>query len=296
MSQFERDIRAHLLRKNPVGKSGAAVYELDNGWVAKHVRRSELPAPSLWETYLREAQFYGCFSEEGLPFLPQVGFCSYSEDEIQIILKKYRPLPKGRLDNALLEKVLAALAQVHRLPVPEFLQQPDAGPVWLEPETIAGCLHGWQEVLAEHEGMLPSDSLHEAAESINAINQRLHSARRWLCHGDFHLENLLTDENGEILICDWQGVRLGHAAGDLSFFLSRLSADGCDIPREQAVQAYCRFAGTGLTPEEILVQMALASLSTSFLFWHQYLHGCPAGRVRDIFGKMAADLSYLLQR
>ena len=43
--------------------------------------------------------------------------------------------------------------------------------------------------------------------------------KKVLIHGDFHWDNLLEDA-GNILICDWQGVGIGGASGDISFFLA----------------------------------------------------------------------------
>ena len=45
----------------------------------------------------------------------------------------------------------------------------------------------------------------------------------------------LTDHNGNIIVIDWQNVSIGHASSDISFFLSRLSADGIEISKEKAI-------------------------------------------------------------
>ena len=34
-----------------------------------------------------------------------------------------------------------------------------------------------------------------------------------LNHGDFHWDNLLQNERGDIVLCDWQGVSAGAASG-----------------------------------------------------------------------------------
>ena len=45
-------------------------------------------------------------------------------------------------------------------------------------------------------------------------------------------------QSGEIVICDWQGVNAGGASGDISFFISRLGADGTEIAPEKLVEIY----------------------------------------------------------
>ena len=48
-----------------------------------------------------------------------------------------------------------------------------------------------------------------------------------------------------------------------------------------------------ITPDEISVRMSLANLNTSFIHWHQYLHGSSAERVQDIWVKMTEDAELL---
>jgi hypothetical protein len=69
--------------------------------------------------------------------------------------------------------------------------------------------------------------------------------------------------------CDWQGVGVCGASADLSFFMSRLSAD------------------------ELERHMKAANVITSFRFWHYYLHGNDTERVRGIYDKMISDYQAL---
>lgn len=294
MADFKEYVDTHMIQRITIGKSGAGVYELNNSRIAKHIQRNALESDSLWNSYKREAQFYSCFSSSTYPFLPKVYHCYQSDDEIQIIMEKYRSLNRYRFDNALLEKILAVLARIHSLPVPDFLPNVDIEPFMLDQSAISQYLLSWQKVLEEHGSAFPKNDLFQIAENINAVNQKAHSTKRVFCHGDFHFENLLEDDHGNIIVCDWQSIHLGHVAGDISFFLSRLSADGCTISKDDAIQIYCNYTNTDITEHEVAQQMSLANLNTSFVFWHNYLHGCSVDRVRDIFEKMVVDLDYLL--
>ena len=76
--------------------------------------------------------------------------------------------------------------------------------------------------------------------------------------------------------------------------LSRLAADGFEVNKEKAIQMYCQYSKSDITQDEIAMQMSLANLNTSFMFWHNYLHGSSVDTVRDIFGKMVEDMNNLM--
>lgn len=290
MRGFLELINAPSARRITVGKSGAEVYDLGDGRVAKHVRRAVLDEQR-WQSYLRESLFYSELSGEKYDFLPEIYHNLRTDDEIQLVMKKYRPLERERLDNELLDRVMRVLARIHSLPVPTFLRGESPEPQLLGDEDIKRCCDGWREVLDEHGGF-PLERLAALAEGINDVNARHFDPTRRLCHGDFHFDNLLADENGKIVVCDWQGASQGHVSGDVSFLLSRLSADGYAVDAEQVVAAYCRYAES-VSPADVARQMRLANLNTSFLFWHLYLHGADADTVHGIFDKMIEDFEAL---
>lgn len=83
----------------------------------------------------------------------------------------------------------------------------------------------------------------------------------------------------------------GGASGDISFFLSRLGADGIAIEPEEAVELYCherfRITEENISKVDLLRHMKAANVLVSFQFWHYYLHGSTCERVREIYEKMA---------
>lgn len=295
VNDFESYIREHATQKITVGRSGANVYELDHTHIAKHVRRDRMQSDGDWDSYQREAQFYLSYASEEYPFLPKIYHCSCTDDEIRLIMEKYLPIDRNRLDDAMLEKVFSSLAQIHSMPVPGFLPQSDEGALYLSEEDIDQYVNGWLGVIREHDNAFSEDDLVMIGKNINTINKLVYSPKKMCCHGDFHFDNLLTDYNGNIIVCDWQNVNKGHPSGDISFFLSRLSADGFDIDKERAIEAYCRFSD-GITHDEISMQMSLANLNVSFIFWHNYLHSSSTDHVRGIWNKMTADAKYLLKK
>lgn len=292
-NNFQKYIDEHMTEQITIGKSGASVYELDHIYIAKHIRRSLMQSGADWDSYRRESQFYSSYTSEKFPFLPRVYHCHQTDDEIQLIMEKYCPVNRYNLDDAVLEKVFDVLAQIHNMPVPEFLPKMDTGALWLEKDEINQYLSGWCDVIREHGDVFSESDLIKIGENINTINKQAYTPKKMCCHGDFHFDNLLVDDEGKIIVCDWQNVNSGHVSGDISFFLSRLSADGLEISKEKAIQMYCRFSTADITHDEISMQMSLANLNTSFIHWHNYLRGCSIERVRGIWDKMIEDAEYL---
>ena len=279
------------------GSSGAKVFDIAGKYVFKRVRRAELKNGELYGSYRREAFWYESTMGKGtgfcLPFLPEILDVCYTDEEIAILMKRYRAVPRENIDEELLEKIMKTLAAVHTTTIPGFLkkgQQDNPEPHLFSDEEIQTFLSGWRSVLAEHPGVFDEAPLAGIAENINNIILWAAKESKVLSHGDFHWDNLLLDEQGNLLICDWQGVSVGAASGDLSFLFSRLGADGIHLDEKQAVHFYAqeikRISGKTLDEEKIFRYMDAADVLTSFVFWHEYLHGNDVERVRGIYGKM----------
>lgn len=295
-AEVKEYLSTHKTRQIRGGKSGAEVWEIEGGYVLKHVRRETLPQPEVFACYRNEAYFYRFFgqaAERRLPCLPEVLEVQVSRDEIVILMKKYGELSREGTDTELLRKIMRALAQIHSQEIPDFLRRERNRPGYLDRERTGDCLEGWRSVLSEHPGVFDERILLETAAKINDIIEWHHGEKQVLCHGDFHWDNLLAGEQGNIVVCDWQGVNAGGASGDISFFVSRLGADGISVEAEQAAELYSqeRFLITGdrISREEMIRHMKAANVITTFQFWHEYLHGSSCERVRGIYEKMRLE-------
>ena len=279
-----------------LGQSGAHVYELEENRVLKVAFRDEVQDERIWDSYVKEALFYESCKAE---FLPKVFVNIHTENEIFLILEKGVPLEKEKLDDELLQKIMDVLVQIHDMEMPVFLKADERKPVTFTEEEIQESLQGWKSVLNEHPGVWKADTLEEISVCINNINQKLFDKKCSFIHGDFHFENVLQDTEGKIKVLDWQNCGAGHVSGDISFFLSRLSADGYGIGEKAVIGMYCQSAersGSRIQAVEIERQMCLANLNTSFRFWHQYLHGSTAERVAGIYEKMLTDAKTLIEQ
>lgn len=280
-----------------LGKSGAEVYDIDGEKILKYVCRGKLKE-NQFETYKKEALFYQCqMSGEGQAdtgiintYLPQIFELKLAQDEITILMKKYPLLERKDINEELIKKIAGILAQIHATPIPDFLKEEGDLPAPMTEAEIQASLDGWESVLAEHPTTFDEGPLSEIASNINEIIEWHATEPRILTHGDFHFENLLQDQDGRIIVCDWQGVKSAGASEDISFFLSRLGDDGIIIDPEVFLDAYAQAVSnlTGQAPDiqEILRHMQAANTITSFKFWHAFLHGSNAERVKGIYEKM----------
>ena len=285
-------LTGHNVTEIKVGESGASVYEIDGRYVLKHVVRQKLKE-ELFAAYTREVLFYRSQMKRQRVYLPEVLQAEASEQEMLIFMKKYRRPDRDTINAELIQHITKSLAALHTDTPPSFMYKGQKKAEALSDQVIAECLCGWKSILAEHSGSFPENQLDEIAGRINHLITWHDSEDRVLIHGDFHWDNLLEDEHGNILLCDWQSVNLGGASGDLSFFLSRLGGDGIRINTtvflDNYVNAIRKLSGKQIRRQDLIRHMNAANVITSFLFWHQYLHGSSEERVRGIYSKMTKD-------
>ena len=285
-------LTGHNVTEIKVGESGADVYEIDGRYVLKHVVRQKLKE-ELFAAYTREVLFYRSQMKRQIVYLPEVLQAEASEQEMLIFMKKYRRPDRDTINAELIQHITKSLAALHTDTPPSFMHKNQKKAEALSDQVIAECLCGWKSILAEQSGSFPENQLEEIAGRINHLIAWHDSEDRVLIHGDFHWDNLLEDEHGNILLCDWQSVNLGGASGDLSFFLSRLGGDGIRINTtvflDNYVNAIRKLSGKQIRRQDLIRHMNAANVITSFLFWHQYLHGSSEERVRGIYSKMTKD-------
>ena len=285
-------LTGHNVTEIKVGESGADVYEIDGRYVLKHVVRQKLKE-ELFAAYTREVLFYRSQMKRQRVYLPEVLQAEASEQEMLIFMKKYRRPDRDTINAELIQHITKSLAALHTDTPPSFMHKNQKKAEALSDQVIAECLCGWKSILAEQSGSFPENQLEEIAGRINHLIAWHDSEDRVLIHGDFHWDNLLEDEHGNILLCDWQSVNLGGASGDLSFFLSRLGGDGIRINTtvflDNYVNAIRKLSGKQIRRQDLIRHMNAANVITSFLFWHQYLHGSSEERVRGIYSKMTKD-------
>lgn len=330
MDNMKEYLAQHETRQIMTGKSGADVYEIDGKYILKYVRREKLKHDELYSSYRKEVLFYQSSDKAKGCFLPEVLELKNTDDELVILMKKYEGLKREEISRNMLQKIMRTLVMIHTGEIPFFLRKDSIQERELPvscagneeemhaegiakaggPAVLAGCsqhdrrktagtlskrqieeaVNGWESVLAEHAGAFDQCFLKKTAEKINEIILWHDGEEEVLTHGDFHWDNLLTDKEGNIVVCDWQNTGVGKASGDASFFLSRLRADGLMLDEEDIVELYQQavweLTGRRINKNEFSGHRKAADLITTFVFWHQYLHGSSEERVREIYGRM----------
>ena len=293
MMDINKYLTGNKVSEIRVGQSGANVYEINGEQILKHVQRNMLKN-DMFDTYTKEALFYQSKMNSASEYLPEILSVELSDDEIIILMKKYAPLERSNSDGEL-QKIINTLARIHNDKIPEFLKK--AGKELLDKARVDYCLNGWKSVLNVNGKVFDEGALNPIAEKINEIISWHNNEDSVLIHGDFHWDNLLKAEDGKICVCDWQNVSIGGASEDLSFFMSRLGADGIQIELDKLLEMYTtavkEISGKVLDPELIKKHIAAANVITTFEFWHEFLHGNPEDRVKGIFDKLLDDFQMI---
>lgn len=294
---IEHYLAGNHYSKIKVGQSGADVYEINGDLILKHVEHRKLKG-TLFDTYTREALFYQAMADSRRNYLPRIIELKISADEIILLMKKYGTPDLNDIDEPMVRKVTGALARVHTDSVPEFLNSTRKHSDILPGKQIGEYRAGWECVLKEHPSSFDETPLRHIAEKINRIIAWNDSEEKVLIHGDFHWDNLLEDENGDIRICDWQSVGIGGAYSDLSFFMSRLESDCVSFDPMLFLNCYVDairdISGYSVDIQSLAGHIAAANVITSFVFWHQFLHGAETERVQNIYKKMTDDFQTLI--
>ncbi|MBQ5311746.1 MAG: phosphotransferase [Oscillospiraceae bacterium] len=269
------------------GMSGAKVYDINDELILKYITRDSVDA-GVFDTYSREALFYRMKTAERCGYIPEVLMAEVDDEKIVLLMNKYDH-PVRSSDEETICAVMTALARIHA--DRRTVDTHDTAKLPSDAE-IQQYADGWRSVLGEHDGF-DAGSIGSIAKRISGIAVWHDTEKKVLVHGDFHWDNLLVSKSGEMVVCDWQGVTVGGASGDISFFISRSEADGLPLDTDMVLGCYCR-AYEALTGEHtdaavIKRHMAAANVMTSFMFWHNFLHGNSRERVAGVLDRMTAD-------
>jgi len=115
---------------------------------------------------------------------------------------------------------------------------------------------------------------------FDKLNAALAELPPCLCHGDWHLGNLLLDASDRFVWIDWQEAGFGRGPEDLALLWQRAEFDGLAPPREAMLAAYARAREI---PDDAILRRATAAaeLTLLLLSWPAYLAGAPeAARAR----------------
>ena len=265
--------------KISVGASGAELFLVSSPgkkYVLKAAGKQGERNEDVMKSFRREYEFYRLARELGLSFVPELLHAeNHPEYGIVLVLKAYEQIPHAAWNSELQKAAMDLGARVNSLPVKALaplglLREP----VRMDEEAARNSYRSWLEILSEHEGRFDRRVLDVIYRKIGEVCPILNSEPLYVCHGDFHPENVLRDGKN-LLLCDWQNIHIGKSAEDFSFFLSRGQGFGIPMEEEELLEYYCErlsmYTCRRIEPETVRMERDASMLLTTFSCWAYYL-------------------------
>ncbi len=181
---------------------------------------------------------------------------------------------------------------------------------WLSPkdeviptEAKDAALQKWNEII---DGMQPANNMltyrqiEHLMDKLEDILSLKKTFPKTLCHGDFHMENVLLSADNSPVIADWQEVRIACGPEDISFFLQRASASGNPLSADTAIEVYTKTVNelveNHLSVSSVREVIDAAKLHTMLIHWPHFLIGAPSDVILGISLELksaAGRLGYL---
>ena len=91
-----------------------------------------------------------------------------------------------------------------------------------------------------------------------------------LVHGDFHMENCLFNDDGQLVITDWQSLSAGSCAEDIGYFIARAELYGNPLSRDETICLYLKSLSDNLgrpVSHEVIKLAIYAKILSVHIFW-----------------------------
>lgn len=282
------------------GASGAFVFDIDGKYVAKYTRKSEQNAQT-YPMFIKEYDFYRMSSGKGYDFVPDIVFQTISEEEILIVMKKYRNIKIEEWNDELQRRAMRLCARINAMDAAGLhAAHQDIANIGDDYDTypLSVSLGNWKRLhdkFPEHIDAMLLTTMYESFDAVNSLAEAL-AIPKTLCHGDFHPGNFLMDGD-KLILCDWQTVGISKGIGDVAFFINRGTNMG--IPMNQGIlvdayhQSILHFANVKIEIEDLYRNIAASDFYVSFKFWAEHLQGSDLGRVLSIYHSMVNSYKML---
>ena len=213
----------------------------------------------------------------------------------ETLVKRLHEHPKyaGARDR-IVDQLGAALAQIHRIDLPEALTKGDALKRLTPEEAVRN-----QEAIFRRVSVEP----HPVVEyGLRWLMQHVRPATGMtLVHGDYRVGNVIFNEDGLCAVLDWELAAQGDPLGDLAWITIRSWRFGRDeFPvggvgtREEFHEAYQRAGGTRVDPERIFFWEVFGNVKWAIITISQvgiYLQGSPSLELASL-GRRTAEIEW----
>lgn len=293
----------HVITAIDTGASGAKLFDIvqkDNRFIVKQSNSLVEMNEHTMDGFKKEFLFYS-YSNTFEINVPEVIYAEHSPlFGYIIVLKYYKPISELNWNSSLQSKVIDLIVQLHciDLNIIEDKLSIHYNQTYYLHEDAEQALNSWNKLLNKHD-LNAASSVSQLFESLNLICKVMNSGDNCVCHGDFHLNNVMYDEKDEkLLLIDWQAVTIGKGASDLSFFMSRGKDYGLNIDELEFVSLYCErlehFKGIQVDKSTILKHIHASNVFVSFMYWPNYLADASSERVTRIFNDMINSYTYVI--
>lgn len=191
--------------------------------------RAKLNSMGVYET---EVGFYRELSGEMQVRVPRA-YCAHYDaktGECLLLLENIKDLRFGdNVSGSTLEEARVVVMSLARMQAHYWNDGRLSECCWLRGDdtncaTVMGMYRALlPELERKWEGELPPELIHVArvfGSCMEAWFKTLVASPFTLTHGDFRPDNFAFDENGELVLFDWQSARRGANSRDLSYFIS----------------------------------------------------------------------------
>jgi Ser/Thr protein kinase RdoA (MazF antagonist) len=286
MGRDTGDLRQYEVLQGGVSGSGTYRLELSAGDVILKVTTADRE-PYVVARARREAEFYRRLADR-VPVRVSRPLAIVTDDDfgICLLLPRYAACPPAsawserqycRAGEELGRCHAAFWNRIDRLSELAWLRASEHADVSTEAARAYGYWQELREIDRFRDILTPQrkQRIVHLLERIDEVEHTVQSLPPTLCHGDFHVANLLDDGEDGFIWADWQEVGIGRGPEDLSFFIQRASFDGGVVPRDELTGAYQASLETAIGQEiplsSILRVMDGAELRTRLLHWPAYL-------------------------
>ncbi len=278
-----------------LGASGAKLFTVtDHGkkYVLKISHDSFHSDAETINSYKKELAFYQLNQRLQLPYIPKTVYAeNHPQYGVLLVMDCYFPIPHQQWDLPLLKEAVDVCARFNSIPVDQVASLGlQYNPIQIDKEFTYNSYLDWISVLKEHGDKFDRKLLDEIYENIGLVCDVLNREPQYLCHGDFHPENVLCDGK-KLYICDWQGLHIGKSVGDISFFISRGMGFGIPMDEDILLDFYCErlseYMNKPIEKDILLREKAASNLLNTFSFWAHYLKNCPYETVAGHFNGIA---------
>ncbi|MBI9014672.1 MAG: aminoglycoside phosphotransferase family protein [Clostridiales bacterium] len=283
-----------------VGASGANIYEVIDQSFHYIVKQSRLDDNTSKDEklpdYEKEMQFYQSIQQYNLINTPKVFYIDSNQEIGNVIVQKYyEPISKDNWNKDKIFKAIDSCAKLHSYDI-DYVDNLDIRfkEFKVDTSTLENAFNEWKCILEENKIVIDQSELQYIFTNFNMVCNILNALPHNICHGDFHADNILSD-NDEIVVCDWQNICIGKGASDIAFFVNRGESEGLKIDEDQVLDQYCErlsfYTSNKINKSDVKNVMKASKVFVSFIHWPYYLKDETEEKIVGIYSKMVKSMN-----